>query len=63
MKAMAYVDEMIEMVISDETVMYTMYESNGLRYEMNIMFSDNTIYMMVWICDETVLSENVEHEH
>ena len=57
------VDEMIEKVISGDTVMYTMYESNGLRYEMNIMFSDNTIYMMVWICDEKVLSENVEHEH
>ncbi len=56
-------DEMIEKVIAGQTVMYTMYENNGLRYEMNIMFSDNTIYTMVWICDEKVLSENIEHEH
>lgn len=60
------VDEMIAKVIEGQTVMYTMYECNGLRYEMNLMFSDNTIYTMVWVCNESdggCTDENCEHEH
>lgn len=34
---------------------FIMYESNGLRYEMNIMFSDDTIYSIVWIYDDSHL--------
>lgn len=59
------VDEMIAKLIEGQTVMYTMYENNGLRYELNLMFSDNTIYMMVWIYDEddVCADENYEHIH
>ena len=39
-------------------VMYVMYENNGLRYEMNIMFSDDTIYSIVWIYDDSHLHSN-----
>ncbi len=42
-------DEMIEKLVAGNTVMYTMYESGGLRYEINLMFSDETMYTMVWI--------------
>ncbi len=59
------IDEMIAKLIEGQTVMYTMYESNGLRYELNLMYSDNTIYMMVWVYDESSVctDENCEHNH
>ena len=42
--------------------MYVMYEDNGLRYEMNIMFSDDTIYSVVWIYDDAHLyGDDCEH--
>ncbi len=49
------IDEMIDKVLEGGNVIYVMYESDGLRYEMNIMFSDNTIYSMVWIYDDSEL--------
>lgn len=59
------VDEMIEKLLKDPTVMYTLFESNGLRYEVNVMFSNDTIYTMTWIYDEanSCVDENCEHEH
>lgn len=57
------VDEMVDKVISQETVMYVMYQYNGLRYEFNIMFSDDTVYTMVWVYEQPVVnSEATEHE-
>ena len=44
-------DEMIEKVLEGDTVMYTLFESYGIDYEMNVMFSDDTIYTTVWIAD------------
>ena len=44
-------DQMIEKVMEGNTVMYTLFESNGLDYEMNIMFSDDTIYTTVWVAE------------
>ena len=32
------IDEMIDKLLEGGHVMYVMYEDNGLRYEMNIMF-------------------------
>ena len=56
------VDEMIDKLLEGGHVMYVMYESNGLRYEMNIMFSDDTIYSIVWIYDDSHLhGDNCEH--
>lgn len=49
------IDEMIDKLLEGGHVMYIMYESNGLRYEMNIMFSDDTIYSIVWIYDDSHL--------
>lgn len=59
------VDNMIDKLIEGNTVMYTMYECNGLRYEMNVMFSDDTIYTMVWVTNEQadIASEDTEHTH
>lgn len=58
------VDEMIEKLLEGGHVMYVMYESNGLRYEMNIMYSDNTIYSIVWVFDESdACGDDCEHEH
>ncbi len=51
-------DQMIEKVIEGNTVMYTLFEANGLNYEMNIMFSDDTIYMMVWISESVAVGED-----
>ena len=56
------IDEMIDKLLEGGHVMYVMYEDNGLRYEMNIMFSDDTIYSMVWIYDDSHLhGDNCEH--
>ena len=49
--------EMIEKVIEGKTAIYAMYENNGLRYEINIMFSDNTVYTMVWVYREDSVKE------
>lgn len=58
------VDEMIEKLLEGGHVMYVMYESNGLRYEMNIMYSDDTIYSIVWVFDESdACGDDCEHEH
>lgn len=59
------VDNMIDKLIEGNTAMYTMYECNGLRYEMNIMFSDNTIYTMVWVTNEQadIAVEDTGHTH
>lgn len=58
------IDEMIDKLLEGEHVMYIMYENNGLRYEMNIMYSDNTIYSMVWIFDESfACGDDCDHEH
>lgn len=55
-------DEMINKLLEGGHVMYVMYESNGLRYEMNIMFSDDTIYSIVWIYDDSHLhGDDCEH--
>lgn len=51
-------DQMIEKVIEGNTVMYTLFEANGLNYEMNIMFSDDTIYTMVWISESVEVGED-----
>lgn len=56
------IDEMIDKLLEGGHVMYVMYESNGLRYEMNVMFSDDTIYSIVWIYDDSHLhGDNCEH--
>lgn len=56
------IDEMIDKLLEGGHVMYVMYEDNGLRYEMNIMFSDNTIYSIVWIYDDAHLhGDDCEH--
>ncbi len=56
------IDEMIDKLLEGGHVMYVMYESNGLRYEMNIMFSDDTIYSMVWIYDDSHMhGDDCEH--
>lgn len=56
------IDEMIDKLLEGGHVMYVMYESNGLRYEMNIMFSDDTIYSIVWIYDDSHLhADDCEH--
>lgn len=59
------VDNMIDKLIEGSTAMYTMYECNGLRYEMNIMFSDDTIYTMVWVTNEQadIAVEDSGHTH
>ena len=49
--------EMTEKVIEGKTAIYAMYENNGLRYEINIMFSDNTVYTMVWVYSEDSVKE------
>lgn len=49
--------EMTEKVIESKTAIYAMYENNGLRYEINIMFSDNTVYTMVWVYSEDSVKE------
>lgn len=56
------VDQMIEKLLVDETVMYAMFKSNGIKYEINIMYSDETIYMMTWVFEEDLI-ENIAHEH
>lgn len=56
------IDEMIDKHLEGGHVMYVMYEDNGLRYEMNIMFSDDTIYSIVWIYDDAHLhGDDCEH--
>lgn len=56
------IDEMIDKLLEGGHVMYVMYEDNGLRYEMNIMFSDDTIYSIVWIYDDAHLpGDDCEH--
>lgn len=55
------IDEMIDKLLEGGHVMYVMYEDNGLRYEMNIMFSDDTIYSIVWIYDDAHLHGDCEH--
>ena len=56
------IDEMIDKLLEGGHVMYVMYENNGLRYEMNIMFSDDTIYSVVWIYDDSHLhGDDCEH--
>lgn len=56
------IDEMIDKLLEGDHVMYVMYESNGLRYEMNIMYSDDTIYSIVWIYDDSHLhGEDCDH--
>lgn len=52
-------DQMIEKVMEGNTVMYTLFESNGVDYEMNIMFSDDTIYTTVWIAECVEYGEDV----
>lgn len=53
------VDEMIDKLLAEETVMYTMYENNGLKYEINVMYSDKTVYLMAWV----YLHEVPAHTH
>lgn len=53
------IDEMIEKLLEGGHVLYVMYECNGLRYEMNIMFSDDTIFSVVWIYNEVAVYEDV----
>lgn len=48
------VEEMIDSILKHDTVMYAMFECNGIRYELNIMYSDETVYTMVWIYEESV---------
>lgn len=55
------IDEMIDKVLEGGHVMYVMYEDNGLRYEMNIMFSDDTIYSIVWVYDAHLYGDDSEH--
>ena len=56
------IDEMIDKLLEGGHVMYVMYEDNGLRYEMNIMFSDDTICSIVWIYDDAHLhGDDCEH--
>ena len=45
------IDEMIAKLIEGNTAMYTMFESDGMIYDMNIMFSDDTIYTTVWVSE------------
>ena len=45
------IDEMIAKLIEGNTAMYTMFEADGMIYDMNIMFSDNTIYTTVWVSE------------
>ncbi len=52
------IDEMIEKTIAETHVMYTMFEKDGLRYEMNLLYSNDTVYTMVWI-----YSENAAESH
>ena len=56
------VDQMIDKLLVDETVMYAMFKSNGIKYEINIMYSDETIYMMTWVYEEDLV-EDIAHEH
>ena len=56
------VDQMIDKLLVDETVMYAMFKSNGIKYEINIMYSDETIYMMTWVFEEDLI-ENIAHEY
>ena len=56
------VDQMIDKLLVDETVMYAMFKSNGIKYEINIMYSDETIYMMTWVFEEDLI-EKIAHEH
>lgn len=56
-------DEMIAKTLEGGYVMYTLYECDGLKYEMNIMYSDATAYTMVWIYDESVHCTDESHEH
>ena len=46
------IDEMIEKTIAGTHVMYTMFEKDGMRYEMNLLYSNDTVYTMVWIYSE-----------
>lgn len=56
------VDQMIDKLVVEETVMYAMFKSNGIKYEINIMYSDETIYMMTWVYEEDLV-EDTTHEH
>lgn len=55
-------DQMIDKLLVEETVMYAMFKSNGIKYEINIMYSDETIYMMTWVYEEDLIEETT-HEH
>ena len=46
-------DEMIAKTLESKYAMYALYECDGLRYELNIMFSDDTAYTTVWVYDES----------
>lgn len=56
------VDQMIDKLLVEETVMYAMFKSNGIKYEINIMYSDDTIYMMTWVYEEELVEDST-HEH
>ncbi len=47
------IDEMIAKLIEGGTAMYTMFESDGMIYEMNVMYSDETIYTTVWVSESS----------
>ena len=57
------VDQMIDKLLVEQTVMYAMFKSNGIKYEINIMYSDETIYMMTWVYEEDLIEEDIAHEH
>lgn len=42
---------------------HAMFKSNGIKYEINIMYSDETIYMMTWVYEEDLIEEDIAHEH
>lgn len=56
------VDQMIDKVLVDEVVIYGMFKLNGIKYEINVMYSDETIYMMTWVYEQEV-TEGTTHEH
>ena len=58
------IDEMIEQTAAETHVMYTMFEKDGLRYEINIFYSNETVYTVVWIYNESAQpSADEGHEH
>ena len=58
------IDEMIEQTVAETHVMYTMFENEGLRYEINILYSNETVYTVVWIYNESAQASADEgHKH